>query len=155
MTFNYQTTRGWPLQDKLEFHSIPEPNSGCILWMGNHWQGYGTLRWKGKMRRATHLAWELKRGPVPAGKFLCHKCDVRFCINPDHLFLGTQKDNIADMIRKGRRGDTRGHVNGNATLARTQVTEIKESMEMGKILAPRYGVSESQISRIKSGKRWC
>lgn len=76
----------------------PEPMSGCWLWTGNLTHGYAAL---GK-KRIHRLMWEREHGPIPQGLYVCHKCDVPLCVNPSHLFLGTQKDNIQDMIQKGR-----------------------------------------------------
>lgn len=84
---------------------IPEPNSGCWLWDGRYSNaGYGTYG-GGRARervQAHRLAWEEMNGPIPDGLFVLHKCDVRGCVNVDHLFLGTAKDNTRDMMAKGR-----------------------------------------------------
>jgi hypothetical protein len=82
----------------------PEPNTGCFLWGGSlNNQGYGQLRMsKTVLKSATHVAMELAGSPVPMGLFVLHRCDVPACVNPDHLFIGSQKDNIADCIAKGR-----------------------------------------------------
>ena len=98
-------TDGWPLDAILEHRSIPEPNSGCRLWLAFlNATGYGQIRYKKRAYQAHRLAWIAKHGPIPEGLQVLHKCDVRSCINPDHLWLGTQADNIHDMIAKGRRG---------------------------------------------------
>lgn len=96
-----------PLAERLERRSIPEPNTGCLLWIGT-WthHGYGQI-WAARNSKrmiSTHrAAYELTYGKIPDGMCVLHKCDVRCCINPDHLFLGTDADNVADMIAKGRR----------------------------------------------------
>jgi hypothetical protein len=80
---------------------------GCILWVGaKNNRGYGSVRVNGVTRGAHRLAWELAFGPIPSGVEVLHRCDNRPCVNTGHLFLGSQRDNIHDMIRKGRDGAT-------------------------------------------------
>lgn len=92
-----------PMTERLAKHSVPEPNSGCVLWLGavnNH--GYGVLGRTGRNRFAHRVAWRLANGPIPDGSHVCHKCDVPSCIKPSHLFIGSAKHNIADCVAKGR-----------------------------------------------------
>lgn len=91
----------------FESFYIPEPNTGCWLWIGSlRDNGYGLYspRVNGKRRTASahRWSWELRHGPIPAGMQANHKCDVPSCVNPDHLFLGTQSDNMKDACRKRR-----------------------------------------------------
>jgi hypothetical protein len=97
----------WSLERRLAERSVRDPKTGCLLWTAskNH-TGYGHLFWKGVPQLAHRAAWLARHGPIPAGLYVCHRCDVRPCINPDHLFLGTQKDNMIDKALKmghGRR----------------------------------------------------
>src|SRR5581483_7763575 len=87
-----------------ELWSMPEPNTGCHLWLGTLCgQGYGRVYFKGRGGFPVHRArYECEHGPFDKSLKVCHTCDVRCCVNPDHLFLGTQKDNLQDMFRKGR-----------------------------------------------------
>lgn len=85
------------------------PSGDCLLWTGaTAGKNYGRLEVSGKPRYAHRLAYELAFGEIPAGLSVCHRCDVPRCINPDHLFLGTAKDNCADSIAKGRRPQMAG-----------------------------------------------
>lgn len=98
----------------IEHHIMPEPMSGCWLWTGALGQrGYGDVQNGGRHTTAHRLLFERANGPIPAGMHVLHKCDVRPCCNPDHLFLGTNRDNIIDSMKKGRRkGITRRRPSG-------------------------------------------
>lgn len=102
------------VKDRFESFVYPDPNSGCFIYAGSGVpKGYGNF-WDGKkLMRAHRYAWEFANGPIPPGLHVCHKCDTPSCVNVDHLFLGDNDDNRADMVRKdrgrrGRRGFPRG-----------------------------------------------
>jgi hypothetical protein len=124
--------------------------------------GYGVLR-IGKLgidRRnisAHRLSWQLHRGQIPQGMCVCHRCDVRACVNPDHLFLGTKKDNTADMVRKGRGGKPPllfGENSTNAKITAETVVAIRNS-PLGVVRAGRaFGLSPSQIHSIRKRQSW-
>lgn len=80
------------------------PEAGCWIWMGciNKQTGYGDLTYQYRRLSAHRAAWEAFNGPIPEGMHVLHRCDVRACCNPHHLFLGTNNGNIADSMRKGR-----------------------------------------------------
>ena len=81
--------------------------TGCWEWIGGKkWDSYGTILWKGTLVGAHRMAYQAVKGPIPPGMQVCHKCDNKRCVNPKHLFLGTNTDNQNDSIRKGRRGFT-------------------------------------------------
>lgn len=84
--------------------TIPEPNSGCLLWTGGSrsGDGYGMIDVAGKTYQAHRVAWQMEHGPIPSGAYVCHRCDTPACVNVAHLFLGTQRDNVRDAWRKGR-----------------------------------------------------
>ena len=79
-----------------------EPNTGCWLWDGRDIKGYGAVSVANKSKLAHRVSYEYHKGPIPDGMFVLHKCDMPLCINPEHLFLGTHAENMADMKRKGR-----------------------------------------------------
>lgn len=87
----------------LEEKSIPEPMSGCWLWLGSiNNGGYGSVYFNKKWARAHRVSFLVFKGKIPEKLLVCHHCDTRSCINPSHLFLGTHQDNSTDMVNKGR-----------------------------------------------------
>lgn len=132
----------------------PEPNTGCWLWSGARFKaGYGSFGIAGRGTQYAHrVAWELARGPIPPGVEVCHRCDVRACVNVEHLFLGTHRDNVRDAKAKGRHAHGGRH--GNAKLTDEQVREALNSTETQAELAARFGVTRQAISDIRRGSRW-
>lgn len=133
------------------------PEAGCWIWMGAlNDSGYGmasTQRKDGswKMKRAHVLAYEAVHGQVPKGLFVCHRCDVRCCINPSHLFVGTNTDNMVDASRKGRL--PRGEKHHGCKLSVEAVREIRASSET-RSLARKFGVHRTSIQQIRQRKNW-
>jgi len=143
----------------------------CWRWTGAHNDnGYGKIRCEGRSHSAHRLAWELTHGPIPAGLFVCHHCDVRDCVRPDHLFLGTPADNSADRDRKQRHAHgerhyarsrpgllSRGENHGRAKLTVEQVRALRQERAAGvslHVLAQRFGVDKSVVSRIALRRLW-
>lgn len=153
-------TKRTPLMDR--FWAKVRKTDTCWLWTGCTRYGYGLIGSGGTFGRMvlTHrLSWELHRGPIEDGLFVLHKCDIRACVNPDHLFLGTQDDNIKDMDSKARRRTVspRGDKNPRAKLTEAQATEIIALSKQGtseRKLAERFRVSRAAIRFVLSGRTW-
>ena len=91
----------WSPEECIAYHSKPEPLTGCLIWQRPlNPGGYGRIKYQDRMWLAHRLAWMAKHGPIPDGMILCHRCNVRRCVNPDHLTLGTYEDNSADIRAK-------------------------------------------------------
>ncbi len=129
------------------FHEsyIPEPNSGCWLWIrGTNGAGYGRIYKPVKMA-AHRYAWQLYKGEIQQGEQVLHRCDTPLCVNPEHLFIGTNDDNMRDKNRKRR---------GTVKLTEQQVATIKLSSQTNTSLAKQYGVCDSTISDIRTKTTW-
>jgi hypothetical protein len=144
---------GMTLEEKLDHYTYPDPETGCWLWGGAaSSNGYPGMYINGKNRRAHRLSWEFHNGPVPDGLFVCHKCDVRMCINPEHLFLGTNADNMRDAGQKGRMPYGENHYATKIT--ETQALEILHDERIARLIALDYCVSITVVYNIKNGKFW-
>lgn len=131
------------------------PGGGCHIWLGARTShGYGTLRVHGKTTTAHRLAYRMSKGDVPSGLYVCHSCDRKHCVNPEHLWLGTAQDNMDDKVAKGRHVTLAGEDVPNAKLTDALVREIRSSSEPGTVIAKRLGVSDSNISRIRRRLAW-
>lgn len=151
-----------PSMGKAKFMSrVSVDENGCWLWTG--WvqrNGYGCFKLGGRTGefvRAHRLSWMVWRGPIPDGLLVCHRCDVRRCVNPDHLFLGTPRDNSVDAFEKGRLKiptPLQGEQNSFAKLTSADVAAIRTSTESSAALARRYGVDRSTVSVARRGLTW-
>lgn len=145
-----------PIAVRLERNSMPEPNSGCQLWLGAiSGEGYGHIKVDGRMQGVHRKALELKLGrSLLPDEQACHKCDVRLCINEDHLFAGTNADNAADMAAKKRSVQPRGEQASRAKLTAEQVLAIRADTRSLREIARAYGVWRTTIEAIKYGRTW-
>lgn len=158
--------------EELFWSHVEKTDGGCWPWHGASLRGYGKFnsRSLGRQGYAHRWAYEFTRGPIPDGLHVLHHCDNPPCCNPDHLFLGTHLDNVADMNAKGRgaKGDRhgsrthperlpRGENHTLAKLTAAQVAEIRNTplkRGMQRVFARRFGVSESTVSMVVNGKVW-
>lgn len=147
---------GKSLKERFEKYFEKTPNS-CWIWTGAILKrGYGQQKTGEKNKRAHRISWELYRGKIPTGMNVCHKCDTPLCVNPDHLFIGTQLDNIRDCIKKNRNAKApNGEEHKNSKLKEKDVRNILKDkrLSLSKI-AKEYGVHRKTIEYIKNGKTW-
>lgn len=141
-----------PASNELErfWAKVRIDESGCHLWQSTiHPTGYGRFYFRGRQAPAHVAAFILLKGDVPEGMNVCHTCDVRDCVNPDHLYAGTQKQNVADMVSRNR------HV-GRRKLSDMAVRVIRRLLEQSALsqeqIAEPFGVKQVAISRVKLGQ---
>lgn len=140
------------MMDSIHRHSIPEPNSGCWLWMGSTATGgYGRVWHKGKPELAHRVSYWLACGPT-SDKQVLHRCDNPACVNPDHLFLGDIAGNMGDRDKKGRQA--RGERQGSAVLTETQVRLLRDAKGSERALAKQFGIAPSTVRKIRLRKTW-
>jgi hypothetical protein len=139
-----------------------EPNTGCWLWSGAPGAGgYGVIWFGGRYQKAHRVSWALHHGEMPPRHVkVCHRCDTPACVNPAHLWLGTQAENIADMVAKGRQRTVPrfGSANPRAALTEDDVWAIRHMLRWRRwsqgAIARSYGVSVMTLSRIANHQTW-
>ncbi len=162
------TERFWAFVDKSG-PTAPNMDSECWMWTGRKYRnGYGSVYINhdgGKKRDALahRVSWRMANGDIPAGAVVMHACDVRACVRPSHLCAGSQRENIHDMIAKGRAASPdaiarRGDENGAAKLTSEKVAEIRRLYEPRKYtqtrIAKEYDVSLALVEKIVGGRLW-
>ena len=134
----------------------------CLIWQGT-WMGkrnlrYGQIKVKGKSMGAHRYSWMLSHGIIPIGLHVLHHCDNSLCVNPDHLWLGTNLDNISDCVSKGRNRSGRGSQHGKAKLSESIVVKMRELYATGRYshskMARLFGISKSQSIRTVNKIYW-
>lgn len=136
---------------------VERPADECWEWQGTLVGGYGQLRFGGSRYAAHRVSYELHKGPIPEGLYVCHACDNRACVNPAHLWLGTNEANMQDKLAKNRQAHVIGRQQGTVKLHPPQVLVIRRLVREGvsqQAIARRFGISQSLVSRIASGKAW-
>ena len=127
--------------------------TGCWIWdRPCKRSGYGRFKAEGISFRAHRFAYETFVGPIPKDKCVLHRCDNRRCVNPEHLFLGSHADNVADMVSKDRQA--KGRRVAGSKLTDVQALEIRNSAEPSEDLARRYGIHKTHVWNIRTGKAW-
>lgn len=150
--------RGTPEE---RFWRFVERTESCWLWTGTKLRaGYGSLSVSNAppVRALAHrLSWQIHHGEIPDGMHVLHRCDNPSCVRPDHLFLGTHRDNMLDKVSKGRANAPRGERVWGAKLTPEQVREARAAYRAGTRvadLARKYGVSHPSMTKAVRGERW-
>jgi hypothetical protein len=128
--------------------------SGCWPWTGPHLRGYGQFSVENRTVRTHRMAWQATHGNIADGMCVLHRCDNPPCCNPSHLFLGTNAENTADKIRKGRARYLHGEDNPMARLSAADVMAIRSAEGPQTAIGARFGICQTSVSQIKLGKRW-
>lgn len=142
------------LKSRFDSKWEPEPYSGCWLWTAAvDGKGYGhMMKIAGRQSAASRTAWTLYRGKIPEGLHVCHHCDTRSCVNPSHLFLGTNRENHIDASEKGTL--SRGIDRHNTHLNEWDVQAIRADSRFQSHIAKDFGISQATVSRIKRRECW-
>lgn len=131
------------------------PDGDCHHWLGAKTRdGYGSVRFEGRSWLAHRLVHHITNAPVSDDVLVCHNCDNPSCVNPQHLFCGTQQDNMDDMVLKGRQRSRTGSDHANSKLTEADVLNIRSDRRTHKVIAMDYGVSRGLVSLIKRGAAW-
>lgn len=146
------------LVQRLLKNSTLDTDTQCWEWNKSKGKwGYGHINVKGKIELAHRVSYRTLVGEIISNNGVLHKCDNPACVNPDHLFTGTNKDNVLDKVRKNRQsriGQGKGENHSLAKLTEQDVLNIRASGDKQESLAKKYNVTQSCISHIKNKKSW-
>ena len=142
------------ISEKIANKVAKIPETGCWIWLGSITKhGYGKMTLGAKTHINAHRAsYELKHGPIPEGMLALHHCDIKCCVNPDHIFLGTQQANMNDKVCKNRQAN--GIKHGMSKLTEEQAKEAKFGNVKPVELAKKFNCSATTIRQIRSGLYW-
>jgi len=152
-------------ENKIEkVDTVQEIDGLCWEWTCmTHDYGYGRFSIDGKWFLAHRISWRLYEGNIPDEKYVLHKCHNEKCVNPDHLYIGTQKDNVEDAVNQGnfedrKNGDVSGEINGQSKLSADDVRQIRRKYEETEKtyydLSNEYGISFGCVGKIVRRERW-
>lgn len=149
--------KGTTFWDRVKQH-VTYSENGCHIFNGHLDEcGYGRISKDGKLVRIHREMWKLHNPNQEITGVIMHSCDTTNCVNPEHLSHGTQADNIADMVAKGRRVTVKGSAQKDAKLTEEDIPVIRQMLddgESGYSISKKYKVSEQAIRFIKQGKTW-
>ena len=152
-------------QIRALLEALPRDENGCWIYGGASYNGYGMIHFEGRQTYAHRLAWQIFRGPIPkhdshrGTMVVAHRCDQPRCCNPEHLFVGSQADNVADMHAKGR-GPTKEQLRtfGNARLSVDEVLLIRRLYDESDLseekIGAMFGIEQTTVSAIGRRKTW-
>ncbi|TSA41005.1 MAG: HNH endonuclease [Verrucomicrobiales bacterium] len=148
----------YSLQEQIDsFWSRVKKTDDCWIFSGGKkGRGYGQHRFQGQSQSAHRVSFQLCKGEIPKGILVCHTCDNPPCVNPDHLFLGTGKDNAQDMLKKGRENKEKGSKRYCSKLTEETCLQLKRLLpSMTDVqLSKRFGISRMAVWFIRNGLRW-
>lgn len=143
------------------FWSKVDKSGACWVWTGcRDRHGYGQFKPPAPVKKligAHRMSWMIANSEVPAGLHVCHRCDNRACVNPAHLFVGTNADNVRDRQQKGRTKSVRGEEHPGAKIGAVEVVAIREMVKQGapqSEVSARFGIGNTQVGRIARRAEW-